>query len=127
MHGPALWEQIWAIVAVIIAVMAAAAFATWRVLGYIAAEKKTLQDKFDKEVTTLEARLAVLERFQAGTEVVLGHIEDFREESREQYKQLRTERKSDMAAIHTRLDAVHNDARMAIATRKKTEEEDDRG
>jgi len=121
MSGPASWEQISAIIAIILAVVAAAGVATWKVQGFIGSEKKVLQERFEKEVTALEARLAVLERFQAGTEVVLEHIEEFREESREQFKTLREERKSDMAGIHTRLDAVHNDARMAIATTKTDE------
>jgi hypothetical protein len=112
MSGSASWEQLWAIVGLMAAVAAGAAVASWRVQVYLATQKAAVEARLEHEVTTLEARLGALETFQAGTMVILKHVDEFRLEMRGQYEALRETRRQDMEAIHRRLDAMHNAARL---------------
>lgn len=123
MHGTVSWEQVWALISVLTVVVGAAIVGTWRVVVYLSnarqeveakieEERRSSDSKLEREIGTLEGRIGSLENFQAGTLVVLKHVDEFRVEVRGQYEALREQRRADIESIHRRLDAMHNAARL---------------
>jgi Na+/phosphate symporter len=116
--GSASWEQIFLLVGIIVAVGVAAFLASWRIQVYLAEDRRGIEVQINTMKADFETRLKSVEIFNAGTMVVLEHVELFRKEMQEQYKSLRQERKEDMERLHRRLDAMHNAARLINAEDK---------
>lgn len=112
MQGNASWEQILFLSGVIVAVGVAAFVASWRIQVYLGQHRDEIEKRVDLLIDSLEARIRALENSNAGTLVVLDHVEIFRQEVQQQYQDLRAERQADMEGIHRRLDAMHNVARL---------------
>lgn len=112
MTGTASWEQLTFLSGIIVAVGIAAFIASWRIQVHFTSERTVAQTRVDLIFTALESRIRAIENFNAGTQIVLEHVEDFRREVQSQYERLRNERREDMEGIHRRLDAVHNLSRL---------------
>lgn len=123
MEGTVTWPQAIWILTVIGAASVAGFLIAWRIqllrsrdrhdvrAGY-EQQIALLQDTIESTRSGLENRINAIELSNAGTFVILKHMEDFQKEVKLQYEQLRKERREDMERIHRRLDAVHNAARL---------------
>lgn len=112
MTGAASWEQIWLILGIAGAALAGGYLVAWRISLHLSANRALIETRVETALNGLELRIRAMENFNAGTVVMLEHMETFREEVHKQYEQLRKERKYDMESIHRRLDAIHNAARL---------------
>ena len=123
MEGNVTWPQAIFIIGLLSATTLAGFLAAWRMQTlrskdryetrqHFEARMTVISDAFISNVDALKARIATIENFNAGTMVVLKHLDEFRIEVKQQYEKLVEQREEDMAELHKRLHAIHNLGRL---------------
>lgn len=112
MEGQVTWTQaIW-----VVTMLSGATFggflAAWRIQVLRTHDQLTAVEQIAAIRAAFETRLSSIEVFNAGTMVVLKHMEEFRAEIKMQFEALRQERKKDMEGIHNRLNFMQNAERL---------------
>lgn len=114
MTGAVHWpELVWVVGAIITVTLAVSGFAcflllaAWKKLGAVedALEKKIAQSEasLENDLRAIDGRLRLLEAQQILSESIRRDYFEFRIEVRGEFRTLRDERRSDMAALHARL------------------------
>lgn len=113
MTGTVTWDHLVFWVGVITAAILGTTIVLWKVYSIVSFEREhfdlrfnRLVDRFVKDHDEADARIGRLEIFHAGLVSVLKQMDEFRSEVREDFEQLRNERKDDMKSIHARLDQL---------------------
>lgn len=129
MQGAPSWPEITWIVTLIAGVFMAAFVLAWRISEIrskdneraakdrhdlrAAFEQKVqgLDDRFDLVERSFTTRLTAIETFNAGTVVVLDHMEKFKDEIKKQLDEIQKERRESTNRIMTSLASLHNTTR----------------
>lgn len=123
MAGIVSWEQLIFITVVILAVAGSMFSIAWRAQSIRARDRHDQRSMFQQEIVSvhelinivrndLDSRLRTIEMSNAGTLVMLKHMDEFKKEVMDRFESLNSTRRHDMEVLNRRLDAVHNAARL---------------
>jgi DNA anti-recombination protein RmuC len=133
MEGTASWSQLNFVVLMVLMVFGFAFALAWRIQEYRSKDRHTERTVYQQEISSLhdkvnliedslqkrleaikdgfENRLRSIEVSNAGTLVILEHVEEFRKEFVKRFEQLQRERQTDMKRINDQLAGIHNKTR----------------
>lgn len=129
MTGTPSWEQVIWLATLIAAIFSAAFFLAWRIAEIRSKDAEraakdrhelrasfeqkiiALDDRFDLVERSFTTRLTAIETFNAGTVVVLDHMEKFKDEVKEKLDDIQRERRESTNKILQSLTSLHNTTR----------------
>lgn len=123
MTGGVSWEQFLFLCGIVATTAIVGFLAAWRIQGlrrddrhelrsFWEQRSTALQEQIDELNTAFDTRVKAIELANAGTLVVLEHMQHFQDEVTKKFETLREERERDMQGLHKRLDAIFNNTRL---------------
>lgn len=106
MEGAISWAQLSYITGVIVLVSGFMFGFAWKMQELRARDMAEMSEITQMVQKDLDSRLRTIEIANAGTLVVLKHLEDFRKEINERLEAMQDDRSEDMELLYKRLDAM---------------------
>lgn len=108
MDGPVVWPQlVWIGGIVVASAFFGGAGMLW-VLSRFQQDRSSLSEKIDLIAEQLKARVHAIELQNAGTYVILQHVEKFKEEINKKLDECQSEQRDNMEKINKMIASVHN-------------------